>query len=237
LSPDLVLRKCAALIVTVVALLCFPAELVAQEGTASEWELWSAFHARLDRFGRLDASAEYQVRIDDDFSSLSSHFFEGLGYVRLTESVEVASGYRVTMRPDHTEQRFALLGWWRTTVGEGRPSVDGDELTLSHHLGYQHDWNVKPNDELINSSSIRYVVTFLKPVTPRIAPFATVGALATWNEEFDFGLDIVRAIAGVRINRSATDRLKLMYMFQHSHTRDPAEISHVLWLRYEILLR
>lgn len=227
----------AALIVAVVAILWLPAAAVAQEGTASEWELWSAFHARLDRSGRLDASAEYQVRIDDDFSSLSSHFFEGLGYVRLTKSVEVAGGYRVTMRSDHTEHRVPILAWWRMTVGEGRPSVDGDEITLTHHLGYQHDWNVQSNDELINSSSIRYVVTFLKPVTPRIAPFATVGALATWNEEFDFGLDIVRAIAGVRINRSATDRLKLMYMFQYSRTRDPAEISHVLWLRYEILMR
>jgi hypothetical protein len=232
-----VLRQCAALIVTVVALLCFPAELVAQEGTASEWELWSALHARFDRSGRLDASVEYQVRIDDNFSELSSHFFEGLGYVRLTEGLEVASGYRVTKRPDHTEQRFALLGWWRTTVGEGRPSVDGDELTLTHHLGLQHDWNVKPNDTFINSSSLRYVVTFLKPVTPRIAPFITGGALTTWNEEFDFGVEIVRAIVGVRINRNATDRLKLMYMFQYSRTRDPAEISHVAWIRYEILMR
>ena len=61
--------------------------------------------------------------------------------------------------------------------------------------------------------------------------------LLTWNPEFDFGLEIVRAIAGVRFNRSATDRLKLMYMFEYSWTHDPGAISHVGWLRYEILLR
>lgn len=61
--------------------------------------------------------------------------------------------------------------------------------------------------------------------------------LTTWNEEFDFGPEIVRAIVGVRINRSDTDRLKLMYMFEYSRTRDPAKISHVIWLCYEILMR
>lgn len=230
------IRRTAALILALAGV-AWPAGVALAQGTTSEWELWSALNARLDRSGRLDASVEYQVRIVDDFRELSSHFFEGLGYLQLSKSLEVASGYRVTLRPDHTEHRFALLGWWRTTVGEGRPSVDGDETTLTHLLGYQHDWNVKPNDDFIGSSSVRYVVTFLKPVNPRIAPFATGGALLTWNEEFDFGVEIVRAIGGVQFSRSATDRFKVMYMFEYSLTHDPAAISHVFWLRYEILLR
>ena len=207
------------------------------EDIPSDWELWSGGLIRLNRDKPLDLSLEYQIRLDDDLRALKSHFFEVHGFKRVSRSVELSGAYRLTLRPDHTEHRLMLGGFIRQTFGEGRPSVDRSEFFVVHQMAYQRDFNVKFGDRLIDSNSVRWVISAVKPVSKRIAPLLIGGALATWNEAQDFDLDKLRLGIGVRINRTDNDRFRVQYMLEESRLTDPVTRSNIIWVRYEVLLR
>jgi hypothetical protein len=206
------------------------------EDIPSDWELWSGGLFRLNRLEPLDLSIEYQVRLDDNMRALKSHFFELQGYHRIKRWLEFSGAYRLTIRLDHTEYRLMAGAWMRQTLGEGRPSVRGESgFDLVHQVAYQRDFNVRFTDDLIDSNSVRWVMTLTKPLSARVAPLFILGALGTWNEEYDFGLDKLRLGFGVRINHTAKTRFRMMYIFEESRVTDPRERSNIIWIRYEIL--
>ena len=208
------------------------------EDTPSDWELWSGGLFRLHRTEPLDLSLEYQVRLDDNLQALKSHFLEVQGYNRIKRWLELSAAYRLTGRPDHTEHRLMVGAWMRQTLGEGRPSVDRESgFDLVHQVAYQRDFNVRFTDELIDSNSVRWVITTTKPLGERIAPFLIVGALGTWNEEVDFDLDKLRLGVGMRINHTPKSRFRIAYILEESRLTEPRERSNIIWVRYELLAR
>jgi hypothetical protein len=209
----------------------------AEEAGDYAWSLWTGTRFRFDRADGLDLSGEYQVRLDDDFRNLNSHFLEALAFGRLSKRLELAGGYRFTLRPDWTAHRLVALAWWDMAVLKGRFDSDRPKLTLTPHAGYQRDFNVSFNDRLIQSNSVRYLLTLHIPVSRELEPFIRAGALATWNEEFNFGLDRLRFILGLNVLRAPRDRIVVQYMFEETRSLEPEKHSHVIWIRYLAFVR
>ncbi len=204
----------------------------AEEASDYDWGLWAGTRFRFDRADGLDFSGEYQVRIDDDFRNLKSHFFEALAFGRPSAKLQLASGYRFTMRQDRNEHRLAALAWRDMSVLKGRFDNARPRLALNHHAGYQRDFNVSFNDKLIQSNSLRYLLTVLVPVSPELEPFVGAGVLVTWNEEYSFDVDRLRFIVGCNIVRAPNDHLLVQYMFERNSSVEPEKHSHVIWTRY-----
>jgi len=80
--------------------------------TETDSALWSGGLLLFERDKGLDYSVEYQLRLGDHMSSLSSHFLEFLGYRKTTRSLLLYGGYRYTRRPDRNENRLVFGGFW-----------------------------------------------------------------------------------------------------------------------------
>jgi len=71
-------RQCTSLACVVALMLC--AVPCGASDTETDVALWSGGLFRFARKDALDYSMEYQLRLDDDLSSLNSHFVEFMGY-------------------------------------------------------------------------------------------------------------------------------------------------------------
>jgi hypothetical protein len=222
---------------TLFIFICFPGSVYSQDDSqnSADWQIWSGFTYRHNWIKAPDLSAEYQVRINENFTNLKSHFFELLAHIQPSNKVELAGGYRYTIRPDHVEHRLAVLEWWKINLIKGSSSNAPPKLILIQHSGYQHDFNVNFNDKLINSNSIRNLLFLVMPTSKFIDPFIAGGILTTWNEEFNFGIDKIRFIVGAEITNSNTSSIFVQYMYEENHAVDPIGKSHIIWLRYRFV--
>ncbi len=224
--------KRVGLVLSLALLALLSVQVRAENTSDYDWGLWAGTRFRFDRPDALDLSGEYQVRLDDDFRSLKSHFLEALAFGRPSNKLELAGGYRFTVRQDWNEHRFAALAWWNMTVLKGCFDSDRPKLALTHHAGYQRDFNVSFNDKLIQSNSLRYLLTAHVPVSRKLEPFVRAGVLVTWNEEYSFDIDRLRFIVGLNILRAPNDHLIVQYMFEENRSVEPEKHSHVIWIRY-----
>lgn len=204
--------------------------------TSTDSALWTGGLFLLEREKGLDFSAEYQVRLNDHMSSLSSHFVEFMGYRKTTSALLLNGGYRFTMRPDHNENRFYLGGFWDITKSLKPRRPDPRSFRLVFQLGYQHDFNVEFDDELMHSNSIRWIFIASKPVNEKVTPFLLAGVLTTWNEAYDFGVDKVRVGGGFAYSLSKQSRLRFQYIFEDFRFVTPRKHTNIFWLRYEMTL-
>lgn len=225
------------IVVLAVVLGFLSAPVRARAQTEPSWAVWTGTQLRLKRPGALDFSGEYQVRLGDDFRNLSSHFIETLAYVTPNRALDFAGGYRLTLRPESIEHRLVVLGWWGIGFGGVKSSTGQSNLKFTQHAGYQRDFNVNYNNRYINSNSVRYLVKLGTPLSRAVEVYVSGGALLTWNEEFDFDVDKLRFIAGLRIFRGAGDILLLQYMYEESPNDEPVEQTHVIWVRYFMAIR
>jgi hypothetical protein len=208
----------------------------AMAGAATDGALWSGALFRFPGQHGLDYSVEYQVRLDEDARSLSSHFAEFLGYRRLTEDLLLNGGYRFTIRPDHEEHRLYFGGFWDVTPDKWRPSEDDpNRLKMVLQVGYEHDFNVEFDDRLMGSNSIRYILVAAKPVNRKVAPFLMAGVLTTWNSAYDFGIDKIRVGGGLALRISQESLIKVQYMLEEARFMVPTKRTNIIWVRYEML--
>lgn len=209
---------------------------IADSGVAqgADSQLWSSMYFKRERPGRaMDFSAEYQVRLKDDLTSLKSHFFEIAAYHQATARIELIGGYRFTIRPDRQESRLLAGAFLRHGLDRERTESDNG-FRVIHHVLYQRDFNASFNDVLLDSSSVRYVLMVSKPLNEMVTPFLVAAGLYTWNDEY-MGLEKLRFAAGLAIKTHGNDRLKLHYVYEKKASVDPPQFANILWLRYEVI--
>lgn len=213
--------------------------LLANAATAestTDSALWSGglFIAEKDK--SLDYSVEYQVRIDDHMSSLNSHFLELMKYRILTDSILINGGYRFTVRPDNTEHRLYVGGFWDIAGNTSGPGQNPDQYNVVLQVGYQHDFNAEIDDQLIGSNSIRWIILASRPVGRKVAPFFLAGVLATWNDAYSFGIDKIRLGGGLVIPMTDRVRLRSQYIWEEARFNSPKKHTNIFWLRLEMNL-
>jgi len=204
--------------------------------TETDSALWAGGLFLVDTGKSLDYSVEYQLRLDDHMSSLSSHFLELLAYRKTTRSLLLYGGYRYTRRPDHNENRFVFGGFWDLTQTNKPVWEDPNRFKAVLQIAYQRDFNVKFDDLLQDSNSIRWVLVGSKPATATITPFFITGVLTTWNESYSFGIDKVRLGGGISWRMSQRSRLRCQYIWEQFLFRTPKKQTNIIWLRYEMKL-
>jgi len=144
-------------IVVLAAFLLAPCIVQAEE-TETDSALWGGGVFYFETGKTFDFSAEYQIRMDDHMSSLSSQFGEFLGHYKAADNLLLNGGYRFTRRPGRSEHRIYLGGFWSLT---GNPLLEGSDpkqLRAVLQIGYQHDFDVMFDDRLMDSDSIRYIL-------------------------------------------------------------------------------
>jgi hypothetical protein len=204
--------------------------------TTTDSALWGGGLFLFEREKGLDYSVEYQVRLNEHMSSFSSHFLEFQGYKKTSRSVLVYGAYRYTRRPDHDENRLVLGGFWDLTQS-GKPVwQDPDRFKAVLQVGYQHDFDVNFDEQLINSNSIRWILVGSRPATETLTPFFIAGVLTTWNSAYNFGVDKIRLGGGVSWKLTRRSRLRCQYIFESAFFMTPKKHSNIIWLRYEMNL-
>ncbi len=201
--------------------------------TITDSALWTGGLFLWEREANLHYSAEYQVRLDENMTALSSHFLELMTYKKVSEALLVNAGYRYTLRPEHDEHRLYVGGFWDMTRNAHSGVDDTGRLRVVLQLGYQHDFNTKFDDRLMDSNSIRWILVASRQATENIRPFLLAGVLATWNDAYSFGADRIRLGGGMAVTISNRSRLRAQYMFERSFFRSPLKNSNIFWLRYE----
>jgi hypothetical protein len=115
--------------------------------TETDSALWAGGLFLFERDKGLDYSAEYQLRLGDHMSSLSSHFLEFLGYRKTTRTLLLYGGYRYTRRPDHNENRLVFGGFWDLTQSGKKLREDPGRFKAVLQVAYQHDFNVEFDEQ------------------------------------------------------------------------------------------
>jgi len=204
--------------------------------TETDSALWAGGLFLFERDQGLNYSVEYQLRLGDHMSSLSSHFLEFQGYKKTSRSLLLYGAYRYTRRPDHDENRLVFGGFWDLTQ-TGKPVwQDPNRFKAILQIGYQHDFDVEFDDRLMGSNSIRWVLVGSKPATPTITPFLVAGVLTTWNDAYDFGVDKIRLGGGLSWKMTERSRLRCQYIWEEFRFRTPKKHTNIFWLRYEMNL-
>lgn len=201
--------------------------------TITDNALWAGGLLLREKETGLDYSVEYQLRLDDDMSSLSSQFVEFLGYHKATENLLFNGGYRFTKRSDRDEHRLYLGGFVDLTKSSRGLWDYADRFRATLQLGYQHDFNVKFDDRLIDSNSIRMILVASRPGTDKLRPFVLGGVLTTWNDAYSFGVDKIRLGAGFQYQFNKQSRMRLQYIWEKAKFRTPEKQTNIIWLRYE----
>jgi hypothetical protein len=201
--------------------------------TITDSALWTGGLFLWEREKNLHYSAEYQVRLDENMTALSSHFLELMTYKKASESLLFNAGYRYTLRPDHNEHRLYVGGFWDMTRSAHSGVDDGERLRVVLQLGYQHDFNTKFDDRLMDSNSIRWILVASRQASENIRPFLLAGLLTTWNDANSFGADKIRLGGGMAVTISNRSRLRAQYMFERSFFSSPQKNTNIFWLRYE----
>ncbi len=196
--------------------------------------LWAGGLFLLERESGLDFSAEYQLRLDDDMSSLSSQFVEGLAFYQVTENLIFNSGYRFTKRPDRNEHRLYLGSFVDLTKSSRGLWEFADRFRATLQVGYQHDFNTQFDGRLLDSNSIRGILVVSRPGTETLRPFLLGGVLTTWNDAYNFGVDKIRLGGGLLYQLNKQSRIRFQYIWEKSKFRTPEKETNILWLRYEM---
>ncbi len=215
-------------------LVCLSNTLAAE--TTKDSALWAGGLFLFDRENGLNYSLEYQIRLNDHMSSLSSHFLEFTGYRKTTPSLLLYGAYRYTRRTDHDENRLVIGGFWDLTKTISPAWNDPDRFKAVLQIGYQHDFDVEFDDELMDSNSIRWILVGSKPVTDIITPFFIAGVLTSWNEAYNFGVDKIRLGGGISWKMTERSRLRCQYIFERAYFMTPEKKTNIIWLRYEAIL-
>ena len=204
------------------------------ESTIIDSALWTGGLFLLERENGLDYSMEYQLRLDEDMSSLSSQFVEFLGYHKATENLLFNGGYRFTKRPDRDEHRLYLGGFADLTKSSRGLWEYADHFRATLQVGYQHDFNVKFDDRLMDSNSVRWILVASRPGTEKLRPFVLGGMLTTWNDAYSFGVDKIRLGGGFQYQFNEQSRVRLQYIWEKAKFRTPEKQTNIIWLRYEM---
>jgi len=205
--------------------------------TLTDSALWTGGLFYLDKEKGLNYSAEYQVRLDDHMSSLSSHFLELMAYQKTTDNLVLNGGYRFTVRPDHVEHRIYMGGLWDMTKNFQPLVKEPDRFRAILQFGYQHDFNAEYDNRQMGSDSIRWVVIATQPAVKKVRPFLMAGILTTWNDAYSFGVDKIRLGGGFVLPVTANGRLRGQYIWEKSNFREPKKRTNILWLRYEVAMK
>ena len=204
--------------------------------TTTDSALWTGGLFLVERDKGLDYSVEYQLRLGDHMSSLSSHFLEFQGYRKTSPSLLLYGAYRYTRRPDHDENRLVFGGFWDLTRLNKPLWENPDRFKVVLQLGYQHDFDVEFDDQLMNSNSIRWILVGSKPATETITPFFLAGVLTTWNDAYSFGVDKIRLGGGFTWKMTDRSRLRSQYIWEEFRFRTPKKHTHIIWIRFEMNL-
>jgi hypothetical protein len=183
--------------------------------------------------GALNYSAEYQFRLDDDMSSLNSHFVEFLGYHKVSENLLLNGGYRHTRRNNSSEHRLYMGGFVDLTRSRTGLDIDTQEFRATLQVGYQHDFNVVFDDEEMDSDSVRLILIASKSISEKVRPFLLGGVLTTWNDAYNFGVDKIRLGGGFHYRLTQQSRLRVQYIWEKAKFRSPETQTNILWIRYE----
>jgi len=219
--------------VAVLALL-LASSLSLAESTETDSALWGGGLFLWETENTLDYSVEYQFRLGDHMESLSSQFVEGLGYYKANENLLFNGGYRFTRRSSREEHRLYFGGFLDLSKSRQGLALDVKEPRVTLQVGYQHDFDVKFDDEIMDSDSVRWILMASKPATENIRPFLLGGVLTTWNDAYSFGVDKIRLGGGVHFQLSKNSRVRAQYIWEQARFREPRKNTHILWLRYEM---
>ena len=158
---------------------------------------------------------------------------EFMTYRKASKALLFSAGYRYTLRPDHDERRLYVGGFWDMTRKTHGVADDADRVRVVLQVGYQHDFNTKFDDRLMDSNSIRWILVASRQATEKIRPFLLAGVLTTGNDAHSFGADKPRLGGGMAVTISNRSRLRAQYIFERSFFRSPLENTNIFWLRYE----
>jgi hypothetical protein len=212
---------------------CLLLQSHASAETETDWALWSGGLFLWEDDNSFSYSAEYQVRLAENMSALSSHFLELMTYKKMNNALLFNGGYRYTRRPDHDEHRVYAGGFWDITQSVSGPSPDANDLRLVLQVGYERDFDVRFDDQAMNSSSIRWILVASRQTTEKLRPYLLAGLLTTWNDAYNFGVDKIRLGGGVAISLTDKSRLRAQYIYEKSYFRSPIKQTNIFWLRYE----
>jgi hypothetical protein len=201
--------------------------------TESDSAMWSGGLFLWQTDSKLNFSGEYQVRLDQNMSALSSHFLEGMSYKKAGRSLLFNAGYRYTLRPDHDEHRLYIGGFWDMTRDRHSVVDDPGRVRIVLQVGYQHDFNVSIDDQFMDSDSIRWILIASHQASEKIRPFLIAGVLTSWNDAYSFGADKMRLGGGIAVTIGSRSRLRTQYIFERSFFRTPMKNTNIVWLRYE----
>jgi hypothetical protein len=223
--------------VSAVLLLMFfcASSAVYAQNTSYDSALWMGALALWENENSLDYSVEYQLRLDEHMSSYSNDFVEFMGYKKFNRNLLFNGGYRFTRRTDHNESRLYFGGFLDLTKTGRGIKINPGQFRATLQIGYQHDFNAKFDDTLMGSNSIRWILVVSRPISKRVSPFLLAGALTTWNNAYNFGVDKIRLGGGLAVHVTPKSRLRCQYIWEKSRFVTPEKHTNILWLRYEMI--
>jgi hypothetical protein len=111
--------------------------------------------------------------------------------------------------------------------------IDNQQFRATLQVGYQHDFNVAFDDEVMDSDSVRLILVASKSINEKVRPFLLGGVLTTWNDAYNFGVDKIRLGGGFHYRLTEHSRLRVQYIWEKAKFRSPETQTNILWFRYE----
>jgi len=132
-------------------------------------------------------SGEYQVRLNDNISSLKEHYFEGVASYLPNERWEIVPDFRVTVKPERLE--------FRPGIGLIHKTVWGKKIFL-HQLVNQVKWQTDIESTGIVKHGLRYALFYNYVFDKKWMFISGGGILYRFSDAYD-GFQYVRFFAGL----------------------------------------
>jgi hypothetical protein len=154
--------------------------------------------------GKWKYSGEFQVRIDDNFSSLERWFIEGMSSYMPTKNWEIVPDLRFSVKSNSQEIRPGLGGLFKILTSK---------LQYVNQVKWQADYNTRGT----LSHGVRWINFLNYILSDMFVPNIVGGVFYSWKEQF-IGWEYIRFGAGVNIRFDPIHTLNLTYFTGAANT-------------------
>lgn len=170
--------------------------------------------------GQWKYSGEFQVRLDDDFSSLERWFVEGVVNYLPSEHWEFVPDLRLSVKQHSQEIRPGIGGLYKVLTSK---------LQFVNQVKWQADYNTQGTF----SQGVRWILFLNYIISDTIIPNFVAGVFYSWKEQFT-GWEYLRFGAGVNIRFNPQHTLNLTYFVGSANTGNSWDWSGIVFAQLSI---